>query len=1265
MEIKNIEIKSITKIGTEYANKKFTQNHQKIYPKDDEIEIKRIKMKKFSVTNKNFKLNKDKIIHEFNNIMLRQNTFNKLKNKKKGVQSKLNIQNKGQKSTIITPNQNLIIKQNDNNYCNNASNKKEEKKIAKNLSRENMYLNANNINTTFNNFLVGGTQRRKIIYNDNDNNQKNTKTIKLYDINNNYNDEITLVNNNNINDIYTTNYTTKNNRNKTKNTKGDSGNKIKKERDIKYNNKSKNNQGHHLFNPSMKIDTNNINNMDNNSIINNIKIKKLDIRVREKKLKNNNLVGNSSKKKDVKNIKDIIIENSNKNNLNLISSFKSEKNIHNICFGNSTFNTNESKKNYSKKKLSKDKIQNLKISQRSSICSEFNTNSNNLSCKHSKTKSKNKVIKLKDVNNNFNYIINNAIHFNSTVKNNSNNNIYITYINNTNGSSSKNNSNNKKKGSINYYNNLHINKSNSNLILNSNLSKEKINNRNSLIKLNTLQNEEYGNKHLKHINYKSKINFSPPKILFLKDKNNKKFNMNLKHPHSNKHKDNDGKINYSPKDNTIPKYLNTENNIANINIMNNNNIFINKLDFLENFSVSSRKDNIFSKINNYILKGHNGKDNFINLLNKKKLSAQKDNNSKGNSLLKKTESKEKDKRINLNINEKRMRKIEYNNDINNKNSLFNYAINTTKNLYQKDILLNKKYSFINILKPKAINKLKRYTHININKEEIKNEEKRKENIQENSKLLTTNNNKSLTFIHKDKKKSIPSLLKQKNVNKLIQMLDDLNNSKTQSKSKKKNKSSQHINFTGSSSKKINKKDNQKLIEDKNIIDNIIQNNMTMYSIYIISRYENNFSKIGIERIGLYDKNNTEISILYSNVNINIDKNEEENVNYLFNENNIPFICEYKENLFINFYISLKKAFNLKYIKILNYENKNEEISAVKEIKIYHGKKQLFNGILNINNENIIDISEEIKNNINSEQIIDNPIINNKKGIIAANSSNKTNIYNINYIKYKKNNTNIRSYSTFRQNSGKKINKIPKKQIVKIKSERNLSPKSHLMKASNIHNNTEINEDTYYDTNNNIFNYNFCNTIAYSNYNENDNDNEIKNEIYISENDLKKSDIHKGINLTKLNLNNYKDKNKLNTIYQEEREIEDKNINSSLIQFKIIKMVLSSNYGNNSHIGLTGIEFYDENNKLINIETAETIGALPKDLHTIYNNENDSRIFENIFNGENNTEDSFNMWLTVFDNNNKDDKNEINLSSPYIELSFKKMIYLSKIKFFFR
>ena len=1270
----NIEIKSITKIGTEYNTKKFafTHNHQKLYPKEDEIEIKRIKMKKFAATNNNFKLSKDKIKNSYNNnIMHRQNTFNKLKNKKKEAQNKTTNQIKGQKSTIITPNLNLgnnnINDNSDNVFYNNQSQKKDTKKISKNLSRENMYINASNINSTFNNFLQGGTQRKKISFKENDNKKKNNKILQLYNINNNiYNDEITLINNTNMNDIYTTNCTTKtNNRNSAKQAMMGSGNKIKKDKKIKIINKY-NNIEHYIFNPSMKIDTNYINNVGNSSIINNINnnIKKLDIRSGENKIKNNsNLLGNINKKNVVKNIKDIIIENSNKNNINLINSFKSDVNVLNTF---NTFNTNDSKKKDSKKKLNKNKIQNLKISQRGPNCNEFNQETgNNLSCKN-KNKPKNKVIKLKDVNNNFNYIFNNGIHFNSTVKNSSNNNIYITYINNT--SSSKNEKHPKKTGSNICYNNFHINKSNSNLILNSNISKEKINHRNSLIKLNTLQNEEDVKKHIKNINYRSKINFSPPKVPFLKDKNNKKFHLNLRHPYSNKNINENEKINYSPKVNSIPKYMKTESNVANINILNNNNIFINKLDFLENYAISSRKDNIFSKINNYILKGNKSKDNFINLLNKRKLSAKNNNNSRGNSLMKKNESKDKE----ISLNKKRLRKIEYGSETinitnNNKNSLFNFGVKTTKNLYKKDILLNKKYSFINILKPKTINKLKRYNYNINNKEESKNEEKRKEHIQDNSKLITNNNNKSLTFIYKEKKKTISSLLKQKNFIKLIHMIEELNinNSKLQSKSKKKNKSSQHINFNASSSKKQNKIQeniniNLKFQEDKNIIDNVIQNNMTMFTIYILSKYEKNFSKIGISSIGLYDKNIKEIFILYSNANINTENNEEENVNYLFNNKNQPFIAEFKENLYINFYINLKKANNLKFVKILNYENKKEEISSVKEIKIYHGKKRLFNGILNIKSENIIDITENIIRNIKSEQKIPNA---KKRGNSASLAKNKSNIYNINYINYKKNNKdNTRSFSTFRQNNGNNKNKIPKKQMLKIKSERNISPKAHFIKTSNIYNNTEINEDAYYDNNNNIIEYNACNTIPYNKYNENDN--ELKDEIYIrerfiSESDLDKTNIHEGINLNKLNLNNYIDSSKFTSIYQEEKENND--INMNYVQFKIIRMILSSNYGNNNSIGLTGLEFYDKNNKLINIEIAETIGALPKDLHTVYNDENDNRIFENIFNGENNTDDSFNMWLTLFDSNKNN--NEKNTVLPYIELSFKEMIYLSKIKFY--
>ena len=80
----------------------------------------------------------------------------------------------------------------------------------------------------------------------------------------------------------------------------------------------------------------------------------MDIRSGEKKIENNKikdniLTGNNSKKNVVKNIKDIIIENSNKNNLNLYNSFKSEINM------NKPFNTSESIKKDVKKKLKKKK----------------------------------------------------------------------------------------------------------------------------------------------------------------------------------------------------------------------------------------------------------------------------------------------------------------------------------------------------------------------------------------------------------------------------------------------------------------------------------------------------------------------------------------------------------------------------------------------------------------------------------------------------------------------------------------------------------------------------------------------------------------------------------------------------------------------------------------------------------------------------------------------------------------------------------------------
>jgi hypothetical protein len=117
---------------------------------------------------------------------------------------------------------------------------------------------------------------------------------------------------------------------------------------------------------------------------------------------------------------------------------------------------------------------------------------------------------------------------------------------------------------------------------------------------------------------------------------------------------------------------------------------------------------------------------------------------------------------------------------------------------------------------------------------------------------------------------------------------------------------------------------------------------------------------------------------------------------------------------------------------------------------------------------------------------------------------------------------------------------------------------------------------------------------------------------------------------------------------------NKNYSLNYIEFNKIRLVLTSNYGHQKYIGLTGIEFYDLKDKLINIESASSVGALPKDLRTIYNDNEELRIFENVFNNYNNTNDVDNMWVTKF-----------NKKFPYsfIEIYFEEKIKISKIKIF--
>ena len=111
------------------------------------------------------------------------------------------------------------------------------------------------------------------------------------------------------------------------------------------------------------------------------------------------------------------------------------------------------------------------------------------------------------------------------------------------------------------------------------------------------------------------------------------------------------------------------------------------------------------------------------------------------------------------------------------------------------------------------------------------------------------------------------------------------------------------------------------------------------------------------------------------------------------------------------------------------------------------------------------------------------------------------------------------------------------------------------------------------------------------------------------------------------------------------------IDNNYIEFNKINIILKSNYGHRKYIGLTGIIFIDEKNEKIDIEKAKTIGALPKDLRTEYNDDSDNRIFENVFNGINNTNDADNMWVTKLKKKEK---------PPYMKLIFEEKIKLSKI-----
>ena len=154
--------------------------------------------------------------------------------------------------------------------------------------------------------------------------------------------------------------------------------------------------------------------------------------------------------------------------------------------------------------------------------------------------------------------------------------------------------------------------------------------------------------------------------------------------------------------------------------------------------------------------------------------------------------------------------------------------------------------------------------------------------------------------------------------------------------------------------------NKNEIEINKMIENIENNSINTYSIFIFHKYYKNTSKIGLKKIKIFDLNNNELPIIFYKTNADDDNGKLfntmiTNISLLSKTNNskeeridndIPFITEIKRDINIYFHINSNKSNKIKYIKIINYNNKNNrEINSMEIIEIFKGSNVIFQGVL--------------------------------------------------------------------------------------------------------------------------------------------------------------------------------------------------------------------------------------------------------------------------------------------------------------------------------
>ena len=717
------------------------------------------------------------------------------------------------------------------------------------------------------------------------------------------------------------------------------------------------------------------------------------------------------------------------------------------------------------------------------------------------------------------------------------------------------------------------------------------------------------------------------------------------------------------------------------------------------------------------------------------------------------------------------RTINENNKKNYNSYFINFNSTNGKGRNDNNILIN------NFFEPQTTVYQKNYFYKNKNNNNI-NSNSNRNNYTQNS----TKDTKSHTIIRKkdnfENKKINNSTKNRRNIdNEIINndanetnylkiLFDELTKFKKAKKGKKRdleicflnNSNKANNNFIENMNLNINKKKKENKtkmkieVDENKIKENISQNTLSMYTIYILSKYYPNCNKIGLMKINLFDKDGNNIPVVCSNTNSNSDNcqnpgnenlfNSKIETDFLYNKtinNDKPFIMQFKKNLYINFYIKNIKSNNIDYIQIINYADIKNNISPIKNIHIFRGKELIYKGILSekniinkipLNNNNThssMMLNCNYRNMNNIDNIKQRPLSSSKpryfNNIQITKSSTyrksefneyyrKSNIFNKshrnNYIfsdnNYNETNINDKKIKAFMYSTKKhSANDIRNTKVLtgNLRQELNISNTYTINNLSNcvqktfldmgdkfmnqnineIKNNNNRNKNNeqklFFNSINKSKNYldfnlsnnsneknkkskNTCNRInGYDNnsgekiFMRSNSEKKFKKSLIKTQksllfqkiNEEKKNDINFNeiINNTYINRNNNSQKNN-NNIYN----------NKKYIEFNKIHFEFVSNYGHNKYIGLTGIEFYNLKGDLVNIESASSIGALPKDLKTIYDEDNETRIFENVFNNFNNTNEVENMWVTLFNKNPP---------FTFIELYFEERIRLSRIKIY--